>query len=80
MPGTQSQSVSRNTMSIEPQPWSNTAKGGKIMARMTWRQDIEIWVIRGKVFLPVLPLRLPQVSLYCKYISNPCLGCDTDLN
>lgn len=41
-PGTQPQSVSRNTMSIEPQPWSITASGGKIMARMTWRQDIYI--------------------------------------
>ena len=39
-PGTQPQSVSRNTMSIEPQPRSITASGGKIMARMTWRQDM----------------------------------------
>ena len=41
-PGTQPQSVRRNTMSIEPQPRSNTAKGGKIMARMTWRQDMGV--------------------------------------
>ena len=41
-PGTQPQSVSRNTMSIEPQPRSITASGGKIMARMTWRQDIMV--------------------------------------
>jgi len=39
-PGTQPQSVSRNTMSIEPQPRSNTAKGGKRMERRTWRQDM----------------------------------------
>jgi len=26
-------------MSIEPQPWSNTAKGGKMIANMTWRKD-----------------------------------------
>lgn len=39
-PGTQPQSVSRNTMSIDPQPRSITASGGKIMARMTWRQDM----------------------------------------
>ena len=39
-PGTQPQRVSRNTMSIDPQPRSITASGGKIMARMTWRQDI----------------------------------------
>lgn len=41
-PGTQPQSVSRNTMSIDPQPRSITASGGKIMARMTWRQDMKI--------------------------------------
>ena len=40
-PGTQPHSVSRNTMSIDPQPRSITASGGKIMARMTWRQDID---------------------------------------
>lgn len=80
MPGTQPQSVSKNTMSIEPQPRSITASGGKIMARMAWRQDVEILVIRSKVFLPVLPLRLRQVSLYCKYRSNPCQGYDIDLN
>jgi hypothetical protein len=33
-PDTQSQSVSRNTMSIEPQLRSITAIGGKIMVRM----------------------------------------------
>jgi len=37
-PGTQPQSVSRNTMSIEPQP--NTAKGGKRMERRMRRKDI----------------------------------------
>ena len=40
-PGTQPQSVSRSTMSIDPQPRSITASGGKIMARMTWRQDMD---------------------------------------
>ncbi len=39
-PGTQPQSVSRNTMSIEPQPRSYTAKGGKRMERRTRRKDI----------------------------------------
>jgi hypothetical protein len=34
-PGTQPQSVGRNTMSIEPQPRSNAAKGGKRMERKT---------------------------------------------
>ena len=41
-PGTQPQSVSRNTMSIDPQPRSITASGGKMMARMTWRQDMMV--------------------------------------
>lgn len=44
-PGTQPQSVSRNTMSIDPQPRSITASGGKIIARMTWRQDMGYWVL-----------------------------------
>lgn len=42
-PGTQPMRVSRNTMSIDPQPWSITASGGKIMARMTWRQDMVVF-------------------------------------
>ena len=42
MPGTQPTRVSRNTISIEPQPRSITASGGKIMARMTWRQDMNV--------------------------------------
>ena len=42
-PGTQPQSVSRSTMSIEPQPRSITASGGKIIARMTWRQDMVVF-------------------------------------
>jgi hypothetical protein len=40
-PDTQPQSVSRNTMNFYPQPRSITGKGGKRMARMTWRRDIE---------------------------------------
>ena len=42
-PGTQPQSVSRNTMSIEPQPRSNTAKGGKRMDRRTLRKDMTVF-------------------------------------
>ena len=50
-PGTQPQSVSRNTMSIEPQPRSITASGGKIMARMTWRQDmVVLFLIMNYIF------------------------------
>ena len=39
-PGTHPMQVSRNTISIDPQPRSMTASGGKMMARMTWRQDM----------------------------------------
>ena len=48
-PGTQPQSVSRSTMSIDPQPRSITASGGKIMARMTWRQDITLLFMLAKI-------------------------------
>lgn len=50
-PGTQPHSVSRSTMSIDPQPRSITASGGKIMARMTWRQDMgHLYLIMNDVF------------------------------
>lgn len=39
-PGTQAQSVSRNTIIREPQPLSITASGGKIMQRITRQSDI----------------------------------------
>ena len=39
-PGTQPQSVSRSTMSIDPQPRSITASGGKRIDRRTLRKDI----------------------------------------
>ena len=39
-PGTQPQRVRRKTMSIEPQPRSNTAKGGKMMVRRTRGKDM----------------------------------------
>ena len=54
-PGTQPQSVRRNTMSIEPQPRSITASGGMVMARMTWRQDMMNVIILRKVLQLALP-------------------------
>ena len=39
-PGTQPQQVSNKTINTEPQPLSITAKGGKIIANKTRRQDI----------------------------------------
>ena len=39
-PGTHPRQVRRNTISIEPQPRSYTASGGKIIANSTRKQDI----------------------------------------
>ena len=39
-PGTQPHSVSSNTISVEPQPRSITANGGKIMAKITCNTDM----------------------------------------
>ncbi len=41
MPGTQPHKVSKKTMIIEPQPWSITARGGKIIDKST-RQKLNI--------------------------------------
>ena len=42
MPGTQPQHVNRKTMSMEPQPLSNTANGGNIIDKMTLNNDMTI--------------------------------------
>lgn len=39
-PGTQPASVSKNTMSTEPQPLSSTASGGNKMHNKTLKSDI----------------------------------------
>ena len=39
-PGIQPARVRMNTMTTEPQPWSSTAKGGKMMERRTLNNDI----------------------------------------
>ena len=41
IPGTQPHKVSKKTMIIEPQPWSITARGGKIIDKST-RQKLNI--------------------------------------
>ena len=41
-PGTQPQSVSKNTIINDPQPLSTMAKGGKIIQRITRQMDITI--------------------------------------
>lgn len=43
MPGTQAQSVNKNTIKIEPQPLSMTAKGGNIIANKTLSNDIVVF-------------------------------------
>ena len=41
-PGTNPQQVNKNTIKIEPQPLSRTAKGGKIIHKIRLKQDIGI--------------------------------------
>ena len=41
-PGTHPQQVNKNTIKIEPQPLSRTAKGGKIIHNIRLKQDIDI--------------------------------------
>jgi hypothetical protein len=41
-PGTHPQQVNKNTIKIEPQPLSRTAKGGKIIHKIRLKQDIVI--------------------------------------
>ena len=41
-PGIQPIQVNKNTINIEPHPLSKTAKGGKIIHKMTRRHDIFI--------------------------------------
>ena len=48
-PNAQLMRVSRNTMSIEQRPRSNTAKGGKMVMGRDWRQDMANVIILRKV-------------------------------
>ena len=41
-PGTHPHQVNKNTIKIEPQPLSRTAKGGKIIHKIRLKQDIGI--------------------------------------
>ena len=42
IPGTQPQHVKRKTISIDPQPLSNTANGGNIIDKKTLNNDMTI--------------------------------------
>ena len=44
-PGTQPQSHNKNTIIIDPQPLSNTAKGGQIIDKSTLQKLILIFLI-----------------------------------
>ncbi len=48
-PGTQPQSVNKNTINKEPQPLSMTAKGGKNIANKTLSNDIMIFFMLAKI-------------------------------
>jgi len=50
-PGTQPHKVNSETIMMLPQPLSKTAKGGKIIARITLKQLIGM-VINGNGFRP----------------------------
>ena len=41
-PGTQPAKVSMNTIMMDPQPYSRTARGGNIIAKMTLKTDIKL--------------------------------------
>ena len=69
-PGTQPQSVGRNTMSIEPQPWSNIAKGGKIMDRRTRGKDMTVFSFLDSKVSIIL-----QIYLYRAWRKISC--CDS---
>lgn len=49
MPGTQAQSVNKNTIKIEPQPLSITAKGGNNIANKTLSNDMMVFFMLAKI-------------------------------
>lgn len=51
MPGTQAQSVNKNTIKIEPQPLSMTAKGGNIIAKITLSKDIIVFFMLANIMI-----------------------------
>ena len=51
MPGTQAQSVNKNTIKIEPQPLSMTAKGGNIIAKIALSNDIIVFFMLANIMI-----------------------------
>lgn len=58
MPGTQAQSVNKNTIKIEPQPLSMTAKGGNNIANKTLSNDIVVFFKFANIMIFI-------VVMYC---------------
>lgn len=50
-PGTQPQSVNKNTINIDPQPLSMTANGGNRIDNMTLSNDIVIEFMIAKIII-----------------------------
>ena len=50
-PGTQPQSVNKNTINKEPQPLSMTAKGGKKIANKTLSNDIVVFFMLANIMI-----------------------------
>lgn len=61
MPGTQAQSVNKNTIKIEPQPLSMTAKGGKNIAKITLNNDIVVFFMFANIMIFI-------VVMYCIFL------------
>ncbi len=56
-PGTQPQSVNKNTINKEPQPLSITAKGGNNIANKTLSNDIMIFFMFAKIMNFIVEMR-----------------------
>ena len=57
MPGTQAQSVNKNTIKMEPQPLSITAKGGNNIANKTLSNDIIVFFMFAKIMNFIVKIR-----------------------
>ena len=64
MPGTQAQSVNKNTIKIEPQPLSMTAKGGNKIAKITLSNDMIIFFYACK-YNEEIALPHPLIETFC---------------
>ena len=56
MPGAQAQSVNKNTIKIEPQPLSMTAKGGNKIAKITLSNDMIIFFMLANIMIFIVEI------------------------